>query len=43
MFYTTIYVAVEGGFLSDQGLEVDFDHIPIGRPAQTYSKPEIST
>ena len=31
MFYTTIYVAVEGGFLAEQGLDVDFDHISPGR------------
>ena len=38
MFYTTIYVAVEGGFLSDQGLEVDFDHIPIGQASTDLLK-----
>ena len=38
MFYTTIYVAVEGGFLADQGLDVDFDHIPIGRASTDLLK-----
>ena len=38
MFYTTIYVAVEGGFLADQGLDVDFDHIPAGRASTDLLK-----
>lgn len=31
MFYTTIYVAVEGGFLTAEGLDIDFSHIPTGQ------------
>lgn len=31
MFYTTIYVAVEGGFLAAEGLDIDFSHIPTGQ------------
>ncbi len=38
MFYTTIYVAVEGGFLAGQGLDVDFDHIPAGRASTDLLK-----
>ena len=38
MFYTTIYVAVEGGFLAEQGLDVDFDHIPAGRASTDLLK-----
>lgn len=38
MFYTTIYVAVEGGFLADQGLDVNFDHIPAGRASTDLLK-----
>lgn len=38
MFYTTIYVAVEGGFLAAQGLDVDFDHIPAGRASTDLLK-----
>lgn len=38
MFYTTIYVAVEGGFLTEQGLDVDFDHIPLGQSSTDLLK-----
>ncbi len=38
MFYTTIYVAVEGGFLSDQGLDIDFDHVPPGQTSTDLLK-----
>lgn len=38
MFYTTIYVAVEGGFLEDQGLEVDFSHVPAGQTSTDLLK-----
>ena len=38
MFYTTIYVAVEGGFLAGEGLDVDFDHIPAGRASTDLLK-----
>ncbi|MXZ91751.1 MAG: ABC transporter substrate-binding protein [Chloroflexi bacterium] len=38
MFYTTIYVAVEGGFLAEQGLDVDFDHIPAGQSSTDLLK-----
>ena len=42
MFYTTIYVSVEGGFLADQGLDVDFSTFPPVRPAPTCSRPATS-
>ena len=38
MFYTTIYVAVEGGFLAEQGLDVDFAHIPVGQSSTDLLK-----
>jgi NitT/TauT family transport system substrate-binding protein len=38
MFYTTIYVAVEGGFLTDEGLDVDFAHIPTGQASTDLLK-----
>jgi NitT/TauT family transport system substrate-binding protein len=38
MFYTTIYVAVEGGFLTDEGLDVDFAHIPSGQTSTDLLK-----
>ena len=38
MFYTTIYVAVEGGFLADEGLDVDFAHIPSGQASTDLLK-----
>ena len=38
MFYTTIYVAVEGGFLAEQGLDVDFDHITTGQSSTDLLK-----
>ncbi len=38
MFYTTIYAAVEGGFLSAEGLEVDFSHIPAGQSSTDLLK-----
>ena len=38
MFYTTIYVAVEGGFLAEQGLDVDFEHIPTGQSSTDLLK-----
>ena len=38
MFYTTIYVAVEGGFLADEGLDIDFSHIPVGRASTDLLK-----
>ena len=38
MFYTTIYAAVEGGFLADQGLDVDFSHIPAGQTSTDLLK-----
>ena len=38
MFYTTIYVAVEGGFLTEQGLDVDFEHIPTGQSSTDLLK-----
>ena len=38
MFYTTIYVAVEGGFLDDEGLDIDFAHIPTGRASTDLLK-----
>ena len=38
MFYTTIYVAVEGGFLADQGLDVDFSHVPAGQTSTDLLK-----
>ena len=38
MFYTTIYVAVEGGFLADEGLDVDFAHIPTGQASTELLK-----
>ena len=38
MFYTTIYVAVEGGFLAEQGLDVDFSHIPTGQSSTDLLK-----
>ena len=38
LFYTTIYVAVEGGFLAEQGLDVDFAHIPAGQASTELLK-----
>ena len=38
MFYTTIYVAVEGGFLAGEGLDIDFAHIPAGRSSTDLLK-----
>ena len=38
MFYTTIYVAVEGGFLAEQGLDVDFAHVPAGQTSTDLLK-----
>ena len=38
MFYTTIYIAVEGGFLAEQGLDVDFQHIPTGQSSTDLLK-----
>lgn len=38
MFYTTIYVAVEGGFLADAGLDIDFAHIPAGQASTDLLK-----
>lgn len=38
MFYTTIYVAVEGGFLAAEGLDIDFSHIPTGQSSTDLLK-----
>lgn len=38
MFYTTIYVAVAGGFLADEGLDIDFAHIPAGQASTDLLK-----
>ena len=38
MFYTTIYVAVQGGFLADEGLDVEFDHVPAGQTSTDLLK-----
>ena len=38
MFYTTIYAAVEGGFLADEGLDIDFAHIPAGQSSTDLLK-----
>ena len=38
MFYSTIYAAVQGGFLTDQGLDVEFDHIPAGQSSTDLLK-----
>ena len=38
MFYTTIYAAVEGGFLAAEGLDVDFSHIPVGQSSTDLLK-----
>ncbi len=38
MFYTTIYVAVEGGFLAAEGLDIDFSHIPAGQSSTDLLK-----
>ena len=38
MFYTTIYAAVEGGFLAAEGLDVDFSHIPTGQSSTDLLK-----
>lgn len=38
MFYTTIYVAVSGGFLTDEGLDIDFAHIPAGQASTDLLK-----
>ena len=38
MFYTTIYAAVEGGFLAAEGLDIDFAHIPAGQSSTDLLK-----
>ena len=38
MFYTTIYAAVEGGFLAAEGLDIDFSHIPTGQSSTDLLK-----
>ena len=38
MFYTTIYAAVEGGFLAAEGLDIDFSHIPAGQTSTDLLK-----
>ncbi len=38
LFYTTIYTAVEGGFLADAGLDIDFAHIPTGQASTELLK-----
>lgn len=38
MFYTTIYAAVEGGFLAAEGLDIDFSHIPAGQSSTDLLK-----